>query len=69
MEVKIRLAGPALGTGEPGTRIDTVRWRLHRLLFTCCTALDGCCWLQPAAWPMLRLAAARCRWVAVMPAG
>lgn len=25
VEVKIRIAGPALGTGEPGTRIDTVR--------------------------------------------
>lgn len=34
VEVKIRIAGPALGTGEPGTRIDTVS--------ACCCA--SVCW-------------------------
>lgn len=46
VEVKIRLAGPALGTGEPGTRIDTVRWRC---IGCCCTLLHSVRWLLQAA--------------------
>ena len=42
MEVKIRLAGPPLGTGEPGTRIDTVGPLGSLGFFLAVECLAGC---------------------------